>query len=275
MYGETAAPLPLSCKEAFASFSQTAALSKSVGPQKIKEALDRGVPLSLLEDVQHELISKGWVFPSPLDPNNPKALHSALNRGAVTVALESSMTPEIGYKVGDAILARYVIKLLNRFSFNLDFGSDNWPRVKRALVKTGKVSQEEIDQFEQELYQIGQELENVISAADNRNIVVSDFIAAETENHFPTPPSGHRHNNSSNEAWITAAYTVYGATGTLFETESGQPSAAFPGQALLLPERERNQTIFGEDRKLTLHATPHFLGRRLIIVFQFKNKSYK
>ena len=272
---EAAAPLPLSCREAFASFSQTAALSKSVGPQKIKEALDRGFPLNLLEDIQHDLVSKGWVFPPPLDPNNPKALHSALNRGAVTVALESSLTPEIGYKVGDAILANYVTKFVNRFSSNADFGHDRWPYAKRAFIKTGKISQEEIDQFEQELYQVGQELKSVISAADGRNIVLSDFTAVETENHFPTFPSGHRHKDGSDGAWITAVYTVYGPAGTLFETEDGRPSAVFPEQALLLPEKERNRTIFREDRKLPRHATPRHLGRRLMIIFVFRNKSYK
>ena len=271
VYGEEAAQLPLSCKEAFLSFSQTANLSKSVGSQKIKEALDRGVPLSLLEDIQHDLVSKGWVFSPPLDPNNPKALHSALNQGAVTVALESSLTPEIGNKVGDAILARYVVKLLNHFWSNADFGNNTWPDIKIALPKTGKVSQEEMHQFETELFQVINELERVISAADGLNIRLSQFSGAETKNRLLTPRSGHRHIFDRGE-WITATYTVYGPTGTLFETGAGQPSAAFPGQILLLPEKERNRTIFREDRKLPLHATPNLSERRLVITLVFIKK---
>ena len=269
-YGEATAQLPLSCEEAFASFAQTIVLAKSVGAKKIKAALDKGTPLSLLEDTQHDLISKGWVFPPPLDPNDSKAIHNALNQGAVTVALKSSVTPKIGYKVGDAILALTTKRILNKlFWMGPDLESEFWRTGTRTLIKTGKISQEELNQFEQELNQVGQELQQILSAADELNIVYRRFGIGETRNNFITPLSGHRH-RIDNGSWITATYTVYGPAGTLFETGEGKPSAAFPGQVLLLSDINRNYRILPrEEGRLPLHATPHLQGRRLVIVFEF------
>ena len=273
MYAEATIQSPLSCKEAFYFSAQTITLSKSGGAQAIKEALERGTPLSLLEDVQHDLTSKGWAFPPPLDPNNSKALHNALNRGAVTVALESSITPEIGYKLGEAILARLIARFFITLINYPDIGTYNWPIIKRSFVKTNKISKEEMDQFEQELYQVIRELEQTISAADNRNIVLDGFSIVETQNNFFTYKSGHRHKRLDG-SWIDSTYTVYG-TGTLFETPDGKPSAAFPGQALLLPERTRNYRILRKDTELALplHATPRVPGRRLVILLSFRDKS--
>ncbi|MCY4513075.1 MAG: hypothetical protein OXB86_05250 [Bdellovibrionales bacterium] len=282
MYGEAIAQPLMDCEEAFASFAQTIVLAKSADPQKIQEALDRGAPLSLLEDTKDDLTSKGWFFPSPLGSDDPKAIHHALNRGAVTVTLKSSITPEIGYKVGNAILAknygvtRFFSELMSFIDIYpaSDFNSFSWGRsLKRAFVKTGKISKAEINQFEQELYQVILELKQIISVADDRNIILEGFAVSETQNHFLTRKSGHNHSKDNNGEWISATYTVYGPAGTLFETEDGQPSATFPGQVLLLSERKRNREILKEEKELTWHATPHFQKRRLVIIFGFKEKS--
>lgn len=249
------------CKKAFVN------LSKNIKEQQINNAFQKDVPL--VEMWRDDLISKGYVFPQPLDPNHSEAIHSALNEGAVILDLNSSLTPEIAKKMRHAIVSKPVLRFLNTLFRTADFGTSDLRNT--SFVKTGKISEEEIRQFYKELHQVTQELEIAISAADGQDIRFAKFAGQVTDNRPATSPSGHYHNTTqSSRDWVTVVYTIFGPAGTLFATKDSQPAITLPGQALLLPERKRNRTILGEIGPFPLHATPHLPGERFVLIFVFQ-----
>ena len=248
-----------SCEKAFVD------LSKTIEELESNRALQKDIPL--VEIGRNDLISKGYVFPRPLDPNDSETIHSALNKGAVILDLNSSVTSEIAKKMRNAIVsAKLVLKFLNFLFHYSDFGTSNLRT--RSFVKTGKISEEEIGQFYKELHQITRELETAISAADGRSIRFTQFTGQATDKRPITSSSGHRHTMSN--SWVSVTYTIFGPAGTLFKTKDGQPAITLPGQALLFPERKRNKTILGDIEPLPLHATPRLPGERLVLVLSFQ-----
>ena len=253
------------CAEEFANFSKIMDSAK-VDPVKVTTALQKGTPLSAVEAAQDHLESRGWVFPPPLNSNHPDLIHSALNKGAVTVALKASFTPEITRKLVNAVLARYIHRLVISWKGDVDIHSDNWLRDKKNLIATGQISKDEIEQFESELWEVGLELKYSLSKADRRDISWMGMIISETMSRPMTTLWGSRFGGEKQKRWVDVSYTLYGPSGSLFETEDGRPSAAFPGK--------QRFAVFGQnDRQLPWSATPRIPGRRLEIILAFEDKN--
>lgn len=246
---------------------------------------------------QKQMASQGYIFPSSRQSNELSAIRNDLDsKGYSLIETRSRIDLRTAEKVRHLLHQKpfcswSAICTLGGVAPDIKaYGNDTlispvtmgWSVWKRIALAYSEISEEEINQFHQDILELAHGIGKKIAkaettakrrTAEHQNIALHSIYVCTDNRWNCSPIGGHRHDEFiGTDLWGSASVSIFGP-GTWFETENKRDgkrelAAALPGQALLLSESKRNKK-FSLTNELTFHGTPDLPHERLILLILY------
>ena len=246
------------------------------------------------KEFQEQMAGQGYVFPSSRQSHELSAIRNDLDSKGYSLMktrsrIDLQTAEKIRHLLHDKPFCSWsMICALGGVAPDIKaYGNDTlispvtmgWSVWKRVALAHSEISEEEINQFHQDILELAHGIKKTIAEAEttakrrttgHQSIALHSIYVCTDNRWNCSPIGGHRHDEFiGTDLWGSASVSVFGP-GTWFETENKRDgkrerAVARPGQVLLLSESKRNRKL-SLTNELTFHGTPDLPHKRLILL---------